>query len=94
MADILFRMPEQFRRCAATASFIVELYEYYYENGPDVNALRGKIFGELPVPPDHLDLEAVQDCKVIASALVRAAMNKCESSKEFNSAELMFSQTQ
>nr|VWP01973.1 Cytochrome P450 monooxygenase AKT7 (EC (AK-toxin biosynthesis protein 7) [Ganoderma boninense] len=76
MADVLFNMPAQFHRRAATASFIVELYEFFYENGPETDTTRGKLFGEQPAPPDHLDLEAVQDCQAIASTLVRAVLNR------------------
>lgn len=83
MADLMYAMPPQFHRWAATAAFIVHLYDFFCEHGPVVDyQSRRDLFGKLPAPPDHLDVDAVQDCGAIASMLAKAVRNQCKSDQE------------
>nr|VWP01972.1 Sigma-70 region 2 [Ganoderma boninense] len=76
MDPFFFPMPLQFHHRAATATFIVELYYWFGVHGHSANLSDPMLFPNLPVPPDHLDLDAVGDCQSIARALAHAATNK------------------
>ncbi|PIL28433.1 hypothetical protein GSI_08467 [Ganoderma sinense ZZ0214-1] len=70
MDAIAHALPHQFARRAATAQFMVDLESYY------TGFLEGKSTREIvdmPIPPDHLDHAAVEDCRSISAmvALVR-----------------------
>ena len=75
-------LPPQFVRRAATARFIVQLESYFSRHlffQDVVGPLAKSHFASLPVPPEHLDREAVDECRAIASMLSLARENKCES---------------
>ena len=75
-------LPPQFIRRAATAQFIVQLERYFSRHlyfRDVVGPLAKSHFASLPIPLEHLDREAVDECHIIASMLALARENKCES---------------
>ena len=75
-------LPPQFIRRAATAQFIVQLESYFSRHlyfQDVVGPLAKSHFASLPVPPEHLDRDTVDECRAIASMLALAQENKCES---------------
>lgn len=79
MDSLTNTLPAQFLRRAATAKFIVDL-EFYFASLADQLGGHGAEAGiaKRPAPPDHLALEAVEECRAIASMLTLARKNKCE----------------
>ena len=79
MDSLTNSMPPQFLRRAATAKFIVDL-EFYFASLADQLGGHGAEAGiaKRPAPPDHLALEAVEECRAIAGMLTLARKNKCE----------------
>uniref|UniRef100_A0A5K1K6H8 Cell surface hydrophobicity-associated protein n=1 Tax=Ganoderma boninense TaxID=34458 RepID=A0A5K1K6H8_9APHY len=69
-------LPSQLLRRAATAEFIVNLELYFSEHTLAQGYNAKPMFASLPVPPDHLDREAVEECRAIASMLTLARKNK------------------
>ena len=76
MATIPLSLPPQFLQRAATAKFIVELEVYFTLH---LGSPHRMAFAQLPVPPDHLDRPAVEDCRAIAAMLALARKNICKS---------------
>lgn len=76
MDNILRTLPAQFTRWAETAKFIVNLEAYFTAH---VDRKTATTFAELPCAPDHLDREAVDKCRAIATMLAIARTHKCKS---------------
>ncbi|PIL26691.1 hypothetical protein GSI_11218 [Ganoderma sinense ZZ0214-1] len=72
MQSVAHNVPRQFDHRAATAHFMVCLEAYFSD------ILRGETalgFPDMPLPPDHLDREAVDDCRSIATTVALARHN-------------------
>ena len=78
MLAIAHALPPQFARRAATARYIVELEAYYTKI--ITSAVRNTI-ADMPLPPDHLDGLAVEDCRAISAKVAIARQTICKSAK-------------
>ena len=76
MAAVAVSLPAQLIRRAATAQFIVNLEVYFTLQMAEPQR---KTFAELPVPPDHLDRPAVEECRAITAMMSLARKKICKS---------------